>query len=303
MRLGLIGHPVSHSWSPRLFDHLSERDGIPVRYDLFPLPDVSVLRSFLRENPDLIGLNVTIPHKTSVLSLCDDLHPSAERIGAANTLLIQRKGSNQDDVHITGYNTDVGGFTTALSQHYPVVVSVTQMQTDLVRESSANLGEIMIRHRALILGTGGSARAVAWALKNLGIPFDLAGRAPIDTVGGRVLARELGDSRSSPSSGVVFASAQRCTFDSLNPEHIQRYDLLVHCTPLGMEPGFAGRRIPIDLRHCRPSTLLFDLVYTPETTPLMQHALDCGLRVCGGIGMLKQQAEEAWALWKSAVVK
>ena len=114
MRLGLIGFPVSHSWSPRLFARFAEREGITVRYDLFPMPDVSVLRTFLLANPDIVGLNVTIPHKTAVLSLCDALHPSASRIGAVNTLLIRRNGRYGGGMHITGYNTDVGGFASAL---------------------------------------------------------------------------------------------------------------------------------------------------------------------------------------------
>ena len=185
MRLGLIGFPVSHSWSPRLFARFAEREGITVRYDLFPMPDVSVLRTFLLANPDIVGLNVTIPHKTAVLSLCDALHPSASRIGAVNTLLIRRNGLYGGGMHITGYNTDVGGFASAL------VRALTEVDSELAaavmaaavlpaRGPAAALpaaavpaapgpARIFKHRRALILGSGGSARAVAWALRDLGI--------------------------------------------------------------------------------------------------------------------------------------
>ncbi|MBU6332412.1 MAG: shikimate dehydrogenase [Bacteroidetes bacterium] len=325
MRLGLIGFPVSHSWSPRLFARFAERDGITVRYDLFPMPDVSVLRTFLLTNPDIVGLNVTIPHKTAVLSLCDALHPSASRIGAVNTLLIRRNGRYGGGMHITGYNTDVGGFASAL------VRAMTEVDSELAaavmaargpaaavpaaavpaapgpaaRWSAARGSARIFKHRrALILGSGGSARAVAWALRDLGIAFDQLVRATPEAVDRPDIPHALAEAsvlqRSSPQIQDAFARARRFTYDALGSVPWEDYDLLVHCTPLGMDPGFAGQRPPIDLSHCRASTLLFDLVYTPEITPLMQYALDCGLHVCGGIGMLEHQAEEAWSIWKSA---
>ncbi|MFM8492485.1 MAG: shikimate dehydrogenase family protein [Bacteroidota bacterium] len=334
MRLGLIGFPVSHSWSPRLFARFAERDGIPVRYDLFPMPDVSVLRSFLLANPDIVGLNVTIPHKTAVLSLCDALHPSASRIGAANTLLIRRNDRYGDGMHITGYNTDMGGFAAALCR------AMAEVDSELAAAVMAAPGpaaavlparglaaalpatpvpaaavpaapgpaapgpaRILKHRRALILGSGGSARAVAWALRDLGIAFDQLVRATPEAVDSTDLTQAWGDPASLqglPPIPGAFAGARRFTYDALGSVPWEDYGLLVHCTPLGMDPGFAGQRPPIDLSLCRASTLLFDLVYTPEITPLMQYALDCGLHVCGGIGMLEHQAEEAWSIWKSA---
>ncbi|MBM3918806.1 MAG: hypothetical protein FJ344_04800 [Sphingomonadales bacterium] len=319
MRLGLIGFPVSHSWSPRLFARFAERDGIPVRYDLFPMPNVSVLRSFLLANPDIVGLNATIPHKTAVLSLCDALHPSASRIGAANTLLIRRNDRYGDGMQITGYNTDVGGFAAALCRAMAEVDSELAAAVPATRGPADSMpaapgqaapgpaapgpARILKHRRALILGSGGSARAVAWALRDLGISFDQLVRATPEAVDSTDLTQAWGDPASlqgSPPIPGAFAGARRFTYDALGSVPWEDYDLLVHCTPLGMDPGFAGQRLPIDLSHCRASTLLFDLVYTPEITPLMQYALDCGLHVCGGIGMLEHQAEEAWTIWKSA---
>lgn len=339
MRLGLIGFPVSHSWSPRLFARFAERDGISVRYDLFPMPDVSVLRAFLLANPDIVGLNVTIPHKTAVLSLCDALHPSASRIGAANTLLIRRNDRYGDGMHITGYNTDVGGFAAALCRAMLEVDSELAAAVPAAPEGAAPVSaaalsaapgpaapgggaalpaargladsmpaapgpaRILKHRRALILGSGGSARAVAWALRDLGISFDQLVRATPEAVDSTDLTQVWGDPASlqgSPPIPGAFAGARRFTYDALGSVPWENYGLLVHCTPLGMDPGFAGQRPPIDLSHCLASTLLFDLVYTPEITPLMQYALDCGLHVCGGIGMLEHQAEEAWSIWKLA---
>ena len=305
MRLGLIGFPVSHSWSPRLFARFAEREGITVRYDLFPMPDVSVLRTFLLANPDIVGLNVTIPHKTAVLSLCDALHPSASRIGAVNTLLIRRNGRYGDGMHITGYNTDVGGFASALVRAMAEVDSEFAAAVMAAAVPAAPGPARIFKHRrALILGSGGSARAVAWALRDLGISFDQLVRATPEAVDRPDIPHALAEAsvlpRSSPQIQDAFAGARRFTYDALGSVPWEDYDLLVHCTPLGMDPGFAGQRPPIDLSHCRASTLLFDLVYTPEITPLMQYALDCGLHVCGGIGMLEHQAEEAWSIWKSA---
>jgi shikimate dehydrogenase len=175
---------------------------------------------------------------------------------------------------------------------------------DSGKESSVDRGETLKGRRALILGTGGAARAVARALIDLGIAFDLVGRATSGAADGYVYMHPLGRSPGlrglSPQIPDAFAGARRFSYDTLASVPWQHYDLLVHCTPLGMDSGFAGQRVPIDLSFCRPSTLLFDLVYTPETTPLMQHALDCGLQVCGGIDMLELQAEEAWSIWKSA---
>ncbi|MEY4144191.1 MAG: hypothetical protein RLZZ335_43 [Bacteroidota bacterium] len=315
MRLGLIGFPVSHSWSPRLFARFAEREGITVRYDLFPMPDVSVLRTFLLANPDIVGLNVTIPHKTAVLSLCDALHPSASRIGAVNTLLIRRNGRYGGGMHITGYNTDVGGFASALVRALTeadseLAAAVMAAAVPAARGPAAAVpaapgpARIFKHRRALILGSGGSARAVAWALRDLGIAFDQLVRATPEAVDRPDIPHALAEAsvlpRSSPQIQDAFAGARRFTYDALGSVPWDGYYLLVHCTPLGMEPGFAGQRPPINLSLCRSSTLLFDLVYTPEITPLMQYALDCGLHVCGGIGMLEHQAEEAWSIWKSA---
>ena len=369
MRLGLIGYPVAHSWSPRLFARFSERDGIPLQYGLFPMPDASVLRSWLHENPDIRGLNVTIPHKRAVLGLCDALDSSALAVGAVNTLVIRRGGAGKDTgngagggagggagkgagngaglLHLTSYNTDVVGFISSLPPHFgpdlgdawgssvPGHAALPGLGDATLsglghREESSGLGHTeessglgdagglfglgnagrlpvsqkLVEHpgrprRALVVGTGGSARAVACALQWLNIPFDLVGRnlpLPLETaLPGSTTA---GCGETTPSYDVLFAAAHLYTYPQLSERSLAAYDLIVHCTPLGMDPGFAHQRVPLDLRSCAPGALLYDLVYTPSVTPLMQEALDCGLRVCGGLAMLEQQAEAAWRLWK-----
>jgi shikimate dehydrogenase len=153
--------------------------------------------------------------------------------------------------------------------------------------------------RALVVGTGGSARAVACALQWLNIPFDLVGRnlpLPLETALPGSTTADYGET--TPSYDVFFAAAHLYTYPQLSERSLAAYDLIVHCTPLGMDPGYAHQRVPLDLSSCAPGALLYDLVYTPSVTPLMQEALNCGLRVCGGLAMLEQQAEAAWRLWK-----
>ena len=330
MRLGLIGCPVAHSWSPRLFARFSERDGIPVQYGLFPMPDASVLRSWLHENPDIRGLNVTIPHKRAVLGLCDALDSSALAVGAVNTLVIRRGGAGKGAgngagngaglLHLTGYNTDVVGFISSLLPHFgpdlgdawgssvPGHAALPGLG-DATLSGLGNAGRLPVSQkldehpgrprRALVVGTGGSARAVACALTWLNIPFDLVGRnlpLPLETALPGSTTADYGET--TPAYDVLFAAAHLYTYPQLSERSLAAYDLIVHCTPLGMDPGFAHQRVPLDLSSCAPGALLYDLVYTPSVTPLMQEALDCGLRVCGGLAMLEQQAEAAWRLWK-----
>lgn len=149
--IGLTGFPLSHSFSAAYFHEKFQKEGIDdFEYCLFPLESVSDLRLLLREYPDLIGLNVTIPHKESVLPLLDSMDPTVSETGAANTLCIERVGSN---TCIRGYNTDVIGFEHLLR-------SVLLTRND----------------KALILGNGGASKAVQYVLKKRNIAFQLVSR-------------------------------------------------------------------------------------------------------------------------------
>lgn len=154
---GLIGHPLTHSFSQRYFTEKFARERIAdCRYDLFDLPDITGLADLL-QTPDLRGLNVTIPHKQAVLPYLDRLDDSARRVGAVNVIRIETDGSR------TGFNSDYYGFKQSLTDWFSAIgVSFPGVQ-------------------ALVLGTGGASKAVAVALDDLQIPFRLVSRSNSDS--------------------------------------------------------------------------------------------------------------------------
>lgn len=151
--LGLIGYPLSHSFSVRYFTEKFRREGITeFEYVNYPIQSVRELKPLLEEKEDLIGLNVTIPHKKEVIPLLDEIDPEAAEIGAVNTIRIKRSPGN---IHLKGYNSDAYGF----------------------RESLIPL--LGAGHSyALVLGTGGASKAVTYVLEQLGITFQYVSRTP-----------------------------------------------------------------------------------------------------------------------------
>lgn len=143
---GLIGYPLGHSWSARLFNAKFEREGLNARYELFELPSVNDVISLVGGNPAIAGLNVTIPYKQHIISLLDALSPEALEAGAVNTVKIHRGVDGK--VSLKGYNTDIAGFRDAVSP--------------LISQVGAN------KRRALVLGNGGACRAVCVALRAMG---------------------------------------------------------------------------------------------------------------------------------------
>ncbi|GAB3885276.1 shikimate dehydrogenase family protein [Spirosoma agri] len=152
-RYGLIGFPLTHSFSQRYFTEKFEREGIAdCRYDLFEMPDVAVSLPDLLKTPGLRGLNVTIPHKQAIFPYLDRLDSSAEKVGAVNVIRLETDGTK------TGYNSDYYGFRQSL--------------TDWL----ASLGRPVAGLRALVLGTGGASKAVLAALSDLGISYNVVSR-------------------------------------------------------------------------------------------------------------------------------
>lgn len=240
-RYGLIGHPVSHSFSQRYFTDKFQRENINARYDLFDVPDINGLRSLIAEHDGLRGLNVTVPHKQTVMPLLDELAPTARSVGAVNTVhIIGGK--------LIGHNTDAEGFHRML---LPLLGAE--------------------RPRALVLGTGGASRAVAFVLKELNIKFRLVSRT-----------RERGD----------------ITFDMVDATVMKVSPLIINTTPLGQHPQVnEAPRLPYD--QLTPRHLLIDLVYNPEVTAFMQQGRAHGARTCNGLPMLHAQAEAAWRVWNN----
>lgn len=243
---GLIGTPLSHSFSQRWFTELFTREGLPFhRYELFPLADIAELPALLRNTRGLAGLNVTIPYKETVLPYLDAVDPLAAAVGAVNTIVIRNR-------HTTGYNTDVEGFRSTL--------------LPLLNES---------RPRALVLGTGGASRAVAFVLRELGIKFRMVSRSP-----------ERGD----------------LTWDQVDPIVTKVCTLIVNTTPLGMHPKVDAAP-PLPYEAIGPKHLLVDLVYNPAQTLFMRLGAANGASVANGLRMLEGQAEAAWRIWREAAAE
>ncbi len=241
---GLIGNPVSHSLSEKYFTDKFLVGNISARYERFLLSSVDMLPGLLQAYPALRGLNVTSPFKTSVIRFCDKLDGQAEEIGAVNTLTIAREGNK---TLITGYNTDADGFAAAL-------LPLTDGK----------------RPPALILGSGGAARAVAYALRKLGIMFLVVSRHP-----GR---------------GMV-------TYADVDARMIAGHPLIVNATPLGtMSRNNEYPDIPY--RHLGRHHLLFDLNYNPAESLFLKKGKQQGCHTTNGLLMLQAQAEKAWAIWQ-----
>lgn len=255
---GLIGYPLGHSFSQRFFSEKFAREGIAdARYDLFPLPDIEMLPQLLEENPDLCGLNVTIPHKETVVRYLHDLDETARAVGAVNTIRI-RAG------RLTGFNTDTVGFRLSL--------------LSWLAEQGLAVSDV---RRALVLGTGGAAKAVGFVLEKLAVEVVFVSR-------GGLRFRKF---EKFPKSPVVVSYADLRRFSPAD------FTLLVNATPLGAYPDtdicppipFAA----LDARH-----LVYDLVYNPAETLLLRRAEDQGAAVKNGLEMLQLQAEAAWKIWQ-----
>lgn len=249
-RYGLIGRPLGHSFSRTYFQAKFEREGLDRhRYDLFELPDIGGLPRLLEDTPDFCGLNVTIPYKQSVLPFLQRVDPLAAAVGAVNTIAFTPGG-------LVGHNTDVHGFRTLLA---PLCAGLQDKGSD-------------IRPRALVLGSGGASRAVAYVLREAGIRFRIVSRD-----------RSRGD----------------LTWEMLDPTVIKVCRLLINTTPLGMHPD-TGMVPPLPYAALTPKHVLIDLVYNPERTLFLRNGEAQGARTIGGLDMLHAQAEEAWRIWNAS---
>jgi shikimate dehydrogenase len=259
--VGIIGWPVGHSKSPAMHNAAFRAAGIEGLYARLPVhPDrvedaVRGLRAL-----GFRGANVTVPHKQAVIPFLDELTPEAQAIGAVNTLLVTQDG------RLVGTNTDAYGFWRDLEE--------------------LGIADGLAGSTALVLGAGGSARAVAYALAQAGIPARVLARRPIQA---RALVESLRPHLPRPDllSPHPWADLGRLAPDST---------LIVNCTPVGMAPHSDASPWPEDLPFS-PHHLVYDLVYNPRQTRLMSQAQAAGARAWNGLGMLVHQGARAWELW------
>ncbi|MBP6210718.1 MAG: shikimate dehydrogenase [Anaerolineales bacterium] len=259
IQLGLIGYPLGHSLSPKIHTAALKAVGLQGNYSLFPIhpDDKQGLRDLLAHvrSGEIHGLNVTIPHKQNVIEFMEELTPTANVIGAVNTIYMREN-------KLIGDNTDAPGFLADLKQ-----VSNSSFTTP---------------HSALVLGAGGSARAVVYALCNDGWNVTLAARR-IEQ------AQQL-----SQSFGKY--DLQLSTFD-LQPA---TFNLIVNTTPVGMTPHPDHSPLPENL-SLPANAFVYDLVYNPRETKLVREARAQGLNASTGLGMLIEQAILAFEKWTGRI--
>jgi len=247
-QLGLIGFPLAHSFSEKYFKVKFQNENIDNwKYQNFEIPKIEILLTLVSENIDLKGLNVTIPYKEQVLRYLDEIDEEAQEIGAVNTLKISKLNSK---LHVKGYNTDYYGFKKSLK---PLLES---------------------HHKnALILGTGGASKAVAFALKKLNIYYKFVSRIAKD-------------------EHVV-------SYKDITNDALKNYQIIINTTPIGTFPNVT--ECP-DLPYSglTNSHILFDLVYNPDKTRFLELGEKYGAKTKNGYEMLTLQAEKAWEIFTSA---
>jgi len=212
-------------------------------YINFPIKNISEFPSLISENPDLYGLNVTIPYKEQVIPFLNETDPESGEVGAVNTIKITRKGKRY---FLKGYNTDIYGFSTALNE----IITKTP-------------------ERALILGTGGASKAIAYSLKNMGIQYQFVSR----------------------KKGYL-------SYKEINNVIMNDHKLIINTTPLGTFPE-PDSCPDIPYSFITQEHILFDLVYNPSLTLFLLKGKEQGAIISNGLRMLHLQAEKSWEIWNS----
>lgn len=242
MHFGLIGKTLTHSFSKKYFTKKLYILGISGHYDLFELSSIEAFPSLLQQHPLLKGLNVTIPYKTAIIPYLDELDETAKSIGAVNTITLK-------DGKTKGFNTDCFGFEQTLLQHFP-----------LERQRTA-----------IILGTGGSAKAVQYVLQKYDFEITKVSRVATETT---------------------------ITYKNINSSIIEKNTLLVNCTPLGMYPN-TDAILPLPYDLFRDQHYFIDLIYNPAKTATASALEAKGVHCTNGLVMLYAQAEKSWEIWNS----
>ena len=237
---GLIGKNINYSFSKNFFNNKFENEKINAVYINFDIKKIEEFKTIITEN-NISGLNITIPYKESIINQLDYVDPTAKEIGAVNTIKFHNN-------ILSGYNTDYLGFYTSIKN---IVNSNT---------------------KALILGTGGASKAIAYTLKILKIKY-------------------LFVSRSKKNKNYI-------NYNEISKEIINKHNLIINCTPLGTFPEINQiPQIPISLitnRH-----IVYDLIYNPSKSLLLKKSEENGATIINGYQMLENQAMESWKIWNS----
>ena len=241
-KFGLLGRNISYSFSSGYFTEKFKKLNLQAhKYVNFDIPVIQDFSSIIKTNKYLKGMNVTIPYKQEVMHYLDALDETAKEIGAVNTIKFLKNGG------IKGYNTDVYGFENSIK---PFLKSY--------------------HTKALILGTGGASKAVAFSLKKNKIDFKFVSRVP--------------------------SAEHQISYNDFSEEILSEYKVIVNCSPIGTYPNINDApNIPYEF--ITEKHLLFDLIYNPEETAFLKNGKKRGATIKNGYEMLELQAEESWRIW------
>ncbi len=241
-KLGLLGKNISYSFSKTYFKKKFEDENIDdTTYENFDIEHIDLFPSILKNTEGLKGLNVTIPYKEAVIPYLDKINKKAKEIGAVNTIKVTKKGK------LVGYNTDYYGFKKSIEP--------------LLRPH---------HKKALILGTGGASKAIAYSLRQLNIDYSYVSRTA--------------------SENIEF------TYNTLTDLIIGQHQIIINCTPLGTFPN-VNVSPDISYKSITKQHILFDLIYNPEETKFLKQGKENEAMTINGLKMLKLQAEKAWSIW------
>lgn len=241
---GLIGNPLSQSFSQKYFTEKFKIEHIDARYLNFELPTIEEFPNMLEHHPYIAGINVTIPYKEQIVKYLTEMDKHAEAIGAVNCIKLTW---HEKTPLLKGYNTDLIGFTNSIKP--------------LLKDNHT---------RALILGTGGAAKAVAYALHLMGIAYRFVSRHPQGT--------------------------NHVSYSELTKEILEEYTIIINSTPIGMFPN-VNNCPDIPYQFASENHLFYDLTYNPANTLFMLKGAEYGAAVKNGLDMLHMQAEAAWNIW------
>ena len=240
---GLLGYPLVHSFSQNYFNQKFESENIDAEYINFEIPDVGMLMEVVAEHENLNGLNVTIPYKEQVIPFLDEIDPAASEVGAVNVIKFIR---GKDGLRLKGYNSDIIGFTDSIKS--------------LLKPHHQS---------ALVLGTGGAAKAVSYSLRKLGLEVQLVSRRK---------------------------SATTLVYEELTKNDLKNHKVIVNTTPLGMYPN-VDTCPDIPYRYLTSQHLCYDLIYNPDETLFLKNSRLAGAQVKNGLEMLLLQAFASYSIW------
>jgi len=241
-KFGLIGKNIEYSFSAAYFAAKFKAENIEdAIYENFDLENITDFPSVLENNSNIKGLNVTIPYKELIIPYLDKLDKKSRKIGAVNTIKFTKKG------YLKGYNTDYFGFKESL------------------------IPQLRRHHKsALILGTGGASKAIAYVLDKMNLPYNFVSRVASENVS--------------------------LTYNTLSDQDIKNNTIIINCTPVGTAPNM-NECPDIPYNALTEKHLLFDLIYNPKMTRFLKKGQQKNATTVNGLQMLKMQADKAWRIW------